>query len=611
MDNKKDIYEYITTEEANYKTLKVPVQDGWEWNMYEHIRRSVLFKNSKFSKGDNDGNRPFKNIIRPILNVAYRSEGFNVTDIEPFVNDPDKYYKSFLVRRYHPKWARKNDIDTFIDETVESYVDFGLALTKNANSVRPENVPLQSIAFCDQTDILSGPICIRHQYSPDQLLEMKGKWEDDEIDNAILQSKAEKVMPGSGDKTVKTPGKYIEVFELHGMFPETWLNDEKKAETDEKGEKVYEYSDGNKYCLQAHYVCFYKDNKDGDKKKGICLFSGKEKEPIFKAVVRDKIHNRACGFGGVEELFEPQVWINYNEIKVKSMLDAAALLVLQTADSDFETKNGNLNNLESGRVLIHEENKALTQVSITPQNQNLFENKTKEWENNARNIGSANEAQLGISPTAGTPFKLQDLVVAEGQGIHEYRQGKISTYISEIYRDWSLKYFSKDMMEGQKFLDDLSLDELQYVAKAVIDNEVNDKIKEKMLLPGKKAKMMQKPEIDALRNLLQKQFMDAGGKRFIEIFAKEMAELPIDVYVNIAGKQKNLAKNADKLTNIFRQVIANPQVLAIPGMGKLFNEIIESSGFSPVDFSMLTLAAPAPAEPLAPAAPVAEEMAVA
>lgn len=88
-----DIYGYITAEENNYKIDRVPITDGWEWNMFEHIKKSNLYKNFKFYKGDNDGMRPFKNIIRPILNVAYRSEGFDVKDIEPFVNDQKNYYK--------------------------------------------------------------------------------------------------------------------------------------------------------------------------------------------------------------------------------------------------------------------------------------------------------------------------------------------------------------------------------------------------------------------------------------------------------------------------------------------------------------------------------------
>src|SRR6185312_8895933 len=78
--------------------------------------------------------------------------------------------------------------------------------------------------------------------------------------------------------------------------------------------------------------------------------------------------------------------------------------------------------------------------------------------------------------------------------------------------------------------------------------------------------------------------------------------LPIAVMWDVAGKQKDLKGDADKLTNIFRQIIQSPQVFQIPGMAKLFNEIIESSGFSPVDFSGMTNLPPAAAQP-APGAP--------
>jgi len=132
-----NVFEYITTEESAYQTTGVPIVDGYEWKMFEHIRLSTLYKNSKFSTGADDGNRPYKNIIRPILNVAYRSEGFDVKDIEAYVNDPDNYYKSFLVRKYHDKYAREYSLDTAIDESVETYVDYGGVLAKKVEGARP------------------------------------------------------------------------------------------------------------------------------------------------------------------------------------------------------------------------------------------------------------------------------------------------------------------------------------------------------------------------------------------------------------------------------------------------------------------------------------------
>src|SRR3990167_7590184 len=165
-----NIYDFVKAEETAYQTLPIQVVDGYEWNMYKHIKFWVLYKNSKYSQ--NNGDVPFKNIVRPLLNLQYRAEGFDVKDIVIFINNSYKFFKSFLVRKFHEKWARDNEIDTFIDDIVESYVDFGGALIKDENNIKPGVVELQSIAFCDQTSILSGPIAIKHFYAPDELEEM-------------------------------------------------------------------------------------------------------------------------------------------------------------------------------------------------------------------------------------------------------------------------------------------------------------------------------------------------------------------------------------------------------------------------------------------------------
>src|SRR3990167_4356646 len=314
--NNSTIFDFIKTQESAYK-LPIPINETWDWNMYEHIRLTVLYKNSRYSDGKSQENRPFKNILRAILNTQYRTEGFDVKDIEIFINDSKKYFKSLLVRKFHDKWARENSIDTFIDELVESYCDFGGALVKRVKGVRPEVVPLQSIAFCDQTDILSGPIAIKHFYSPDQLTEMESKgWGKTEnnatstIDQVIVLSREEKKMEKDG-RLIKTPGKYIEVYEIHGTFPKTFLD--KKA-------KATEFSN------QFHIVCYYQKQDQKDK-SGVTLFSAEEKESIFKFIKRDPVFGRALGFGGAEELFESQVWTNYNEIRMKELLDAASKVV--------------------------------------------------------------------------------------------------------------------------------------------------------------------------------------------------------------------------------------------------------------------------------------------
>ena len=332
-----DIYKYIVAEENAYQTLPVQIIENYDWNMWKHITTTIQYKNSQYTTGSSD-DKPFKNIIRPILNLAYRAEGFDVKDIVLFVNEIKNYFKSFLIKKYHEKWARENEIDTFIDDMVENYVDFGGALIKDVNKVKPEVVPWQRIAFCDQTDILSGTIAEKHFYSPDQLREMtKQGWEN--IEDLIVLAEAYKSDKKSSGKKSKTPSKYIEVYEVHGVLPSSWLD----KGSDEEGD----------YIRQLQIVAFYKDEK-GDR-EGITLFNGKEKNHPYKFISRDKIYGRALGFGGAEELFEPQVWVNYDIIRIKGMLDQASKVIYQTADTAFRNRNKtqNLDN-EIGRASCRE-----------------------------------------------------------------------------------------------------------------------------------------------------------------------------------------------------------------------------------------------------------------
>ena len=582
-ETKQDIFSYIKTEEANYQSLPIQISEGYEWSMFKHIKLTLLYKASKFETGNTD-NKPFRNIMRPILNLQYRAEGFDVKDIVLFVNSAKNYYKSFLVRKYHDKWARDNSIDTFIDDMVESYVDFGGALLKNVNDKKPEVVPLQRIAFCDQTDILSGPICERHAYSPDQLKEMeKQGWGDEKkeatigIDELITLSKGYKQDNQTGKKS-KTPGRYIEIYELHGMFPEWWLDK----------------NNSDKFIRQLHIVAFYQ--KEGGEKQGVCLYKGREKELIYKFIARDKIYGRALGFGGAEEMFESQVWVNYDIIRIKDMLDAASKVIFQTADRTFAKRN-KLKNLDNLEILTTEDGKTVSQINTTPVNIRLFENSIVEWEDSARTIGAATESIMGEQPKSGTPFKLQELVTAESHSLHEYRKGKLATFLDEVYRDWIIPYIAKEINQGQEFIAELDLEEMQGIADSIVTNEANKIIKEKIL----NGELVEKEEIEKYKQEIRDNFRKGGNKKFIKILEKEIQDAPIDVFVSIVGKQKYLAQITDKLVNVFRQIIASPTILDDPRMGKLFNQILEASGLSPIDFYQTSrLQIQQPAMPVAP-----------
>lgn len=575
MDEDKNIFNYIITQEANYKQA-IPINDSWNWSMKDHIKTSELYKNSQLLTGKNDF-KPVKNITRPILNLQYRTEDLELKDVQIYVNNPEKYHLSFLVKKYHDDvFVQENDIDTYLDELNISRIDFGAGLSKKLNKPAPEVVALQSIAFCDQTDMLSGPLAIRHYYSPDQLMAMsKAGWGEESngatisLKDLIALSRSEKKNDNTNDGMAKTTGRYIEIFEVHGNLPKRFANP-----MDDSGE----------YESQIFIVAFYQ-NKTGLEKQGVILYTKPESKSPFKLIKRDPVYGRALGFGGVEELFEAQVWVNYDMIRMQAMLDAASVTILKAIGPNSNKVSGQkLTDLENLEILDLGEGGDLGQVDTFPRNMALFDKSVERWEAHAQQMGAANDSIMGNNPASGTPFKLQELVTSEAHGLHEYRRGIFAKHIEEVYRDWIIPHIQKKICEGAKFLSELSLEDLQYVAERVAINEANKTIK-KMVLAGEE---VNPDQIKLMVEVAKKEFTKDGNKKFIEILKGEFKDAPLAVKVTVSGKSKDLSARTDKLVNIFRQIIVNPQVLTLPPIAKIFNDILESSGLDPADFSGIT-----------------------
>lgn len=594
------IYEYITSEKNDFKK-PISITDGWSWGFAEHVKRSFLYLNSQFERdNENRDKRPFNNIIRPIINVQKRTEGFDVKDIEIYVNNPDNYHKSLLARKFHDKWALKHEMDSFIDELVESYVDYGGVLVKKVEGVRPEVIDLKTIAFCDQTNILSGPFAIRHQMSPDELRAMadagwgngdKGATID--LETLIKLSEKSKENDDNNQKT-STPGKYTEVFELHGTFPESWLRKKKEDTGVEE----------SKYVSQVQIVAFYKDERNED--IGVVLFAAKEPELPFKFLARDKVQGRALGFGGVEELFDAQVWTNFSEVQMMEMLELASKVFYKTTDSRFKTRN-NISNRPTGTVFDLQEGKDIGQLDTTPKSINIFENKVDKWERRAQVIGAASELMLNEAPTSGTPFKSVETQLIEGHSLHKWRQGKIATFMDEIYRDWIIPQLNKEIVKGDKFMVELSMDELQDVMEKISTNFARRRMKDKVL----NGEDLLPDEELLLKDEFQQEFAKGGRKRFLEILKDEFKDEELEVRTNIAGKQKNLSQFTDKLVNFVRQVIAVPGIKQDPDLVRLTNEVLEASGLSPISYGLRAQQlpqeqqTPQQGQQLAPAQPIA------
>lgn len=580
----KNIYSYITTEEIEFpKGINIL---GWNWSFCDHIKTSFYYKHGRLLNG-NDDETPVKNITKPILNMQYWAEDIDVKDLVLYIENEDKYHLSFLLKKYHDDiFLKENDMDGLLDEVNQSRIDYGGGLTMNVGKARPQKINLEDICFCNQSNMLSSPIGFKMYFSPSDLQDMEARgWGDKKkgathtIEETIVLSRSQSRNDGGNIKNpVKTQGKYIQVYVVIGLMPKMYIDD----------------SESEKYIYQMQVVCFYQSktpNKDSKlQKEGITLFASQCKNP-FKLIKRDDVFGRCLGFGGVEEIFEPQAWTTYNKIQEKEIMDVAAKVLHITDDEEFVKRNHNLKGVVNSEVLFLRPNTTLKQMDTYPRSMVLLENSINDWQEYAQVIGGAPNPLLGKDPTSGTPFKLQDLVVRTGKSLHEWRVGQYAKFIEEMYRDWIIPYIAKEVVKGKKFLSSLSLDEMQKVSEGVVEYEINQ-TKKNVILSGQIFDVSQE---EVLRQKIKEDFMKDNNK-FLEILKDELKDAVINISINVSNKQKHLGEMADKMSNIFRQIFANPQgfiqVMQIPGAAKTFNQMLEYSNLSPISVGDFNLPVP-------------------
>lgn len=573
--NEQTIYEYIEQEETKFETDEIQVGENWWWNFRKHVQMIFHLKNGMFYTGNNDWMRQFKSIMEGIIELANWTEDIDIgKDVVIFIEGDDDRAVSFVVKKYHDEvYVRENDLDKMVDEVTESDNTYGGALVQKG-AKRPEIIQLNRIAFCDQTQMAGGPVALDMYFSPSKLKQM-GKYGWGEESNGATISLEDLCYLASYDKDVAgagatdkndVPGKTIKVYILRGDMPESWLEDN-------GGEEAF--------TSQIQVVALYTDQENN--KKGVTLYRKKE-EDGFKFFSSNEVEGRALGRGIGEKILPDQIWTNWKNIHRNNLLEAGSKVPLVTDDPTWTQKN-KVQDMENLEVTTKEQG---TTVEVIPtamvNNIKLFEAAISEDYQHAQFVGQAFDSLMGKEESAGTTFRGQERLVAQGRGPHDRRRGQRAKFIEELYRWDIIPRMSKEMKKNKKFWATFSTDEMIWVADRLATNEVNRKIKE-MILDGK---LVTKEEQDMMMQTFKQDFYKRGNKHLLQILGEEMEGIEDRIGINIAGKQKNLSGISDRILSIIEVAMNNPQFranLEANGMMGAFNDLLEFSGLSPADFA--------------------------
>ncbi|MBX3498114.1 MAG: hypothetical protein KF889_01620 [Alphaproteobacteria bacterium] len=592
------VFDFVKEQRDDYRTRTVQIAEGYEFSQYETLRTIELYHNSRFLSGNKDTldrEKPFFNICKFRVNVATRATDLDTKDVQiqsERITDKS-YVETFLLNLKNRNWMKSSGFARFLNRMGATRAKYGGVLikkTEHDDKLELHVVPWLNV-ITDQVDIRNGVKIERHYHSPADLQTLAPKnWTN--IEKAIETAKTSRAAHAADPTGMenKTPGDYIEVYEVHGVLPTCYL----RGTSDKYGE---EYGSENEYQRQMHVVVLDETTvKDKSNVKGVTLFAGLEDDDPYKYLPYEEVDGRGLGVGVIEDLFEAQVWTNDGVKHKKDMLELAGKIIFQTADKNIAARNV-LTDVETGSILEHAPDKPVTQLNNFPASLPAFDKLIDDWNTQAERVSSTFNAITGESMPSGTPFRQVAILNQEAGSLFEYRREEAGLFVHEIYFDWLLPYLVQQIKKDKELVATLEPDELELVSDALAKKEVNDFAKEQ-ILSGAIPDPIDLQGIDAAA---RESSMRQSRRAFVG-FQDLFSDWAGTVDVITTGEQKNKAVVLETLFNVFKTVATAPQLLQDPVMARLFNQIVEIAGISPV---LLQGHKPAMPTPVAPAAPEA------
>jgi hypothetical protein len=185
--------------------------------------------------------------------------------------------------------------------------------------------------------------------------------------------------------------------------------------------------------------------------------------------------------------------------------------------------------------------------------------------------------------------------------------GLLANFINKLYKKWFLKDMVSELNKGDEWMDEFTLNEIKWIAERMSKN-AGEKEKKRRILKGELPTQM---EIDAFTDNFKERLLNEGETRPIKVSKDEFKDIPIKVKINVAEKQKNFTGEVENIFGFMKAILSTGgQILQIPGMDDLLNQVIEYMGLNPVNFSGFIpnqpagTGAPAPVQAPAALAPV-------
>lgn len=459
------VQKIVREAEKNYVQGTIKQGKYVDYSMYETIETIDAYLNSKHISGSTDAlgrEKPFFNIVTSATNIWYRATDLDRKNIRIMPDSTSSVPLAFLGTVLLQKWMDKNRFGVFLNQWGRTLARYGSAVVKfvevNGN-LEPSVIPWNRF-ISDPIDFDAIPHIEKFYLTPAQLRKVareRGYYEDI-VENLIKSHTTRKTLEGHNQDD---NSDFIEIYEVHG---ELTIEEYKEA----KNEKVKD-GDNKDYFQQMHVVSFVASNGEYE---DFTLFCGREKKNPYMITHLIKEDGRTLSIGAVEYLFDAQWMQNHSMKQWKDQMDLASKLLFQTADPNYQGRNV-LNALETGDILIHENNKPLTQINNSSHDITSMQAFMGQWKILGQDLTSTPDAMRGNTQPSGTAYRSVAIQQQEASSLFELMTENKGLALEDMIREFVLPHLKtklNDTKEVFAILDDNDISEIDsmYIPKEAV-----------------------------------------------------------------------------------------------------------------------------------------------
>ena len=575
MSTLKSVHEIVRAAESEYQNGKATISKHVDFSMRETIERIDAYINSRHISGSTDSlgrEKPFFNISLAIRNIWYRATDIDRKDIKFMPTTLSSVVLAFAANAILQRWMDKSGFGQFLNNWGLTLATYGSALSKFVEQGGELicSVPSWNRFIPDQIDFDAIPRIERIYKTPEQLRKMP-EYDQEAVSQIITEFTTRKNTDGTSKDS---KSNFIELFEVHGELDSRHL--EKEPDLDLPEAEIT-------YRQQMQVISFFKE-KDNEY-KDFTVFKGKEARDSYQKDDLIPEDGRTLSIGPIESAFDAQWMSNHTVKNIKDTLDITSKIIFQTADSRYVNRNI-LNNIQTGDIFIHDENKGLTQVNNSKSDITALQNFGVMWQGLSRDLTNTPDITRGITQAQPLTYGLGQILNNNSNSLFEIMTENKGLAIERMMKRFVIPYIKKKLKNKDEviaILNSAGINEIDAIYVPIEAVKGYNKRSREAVLNGELPEAFDpaveeanlKQTLAPLGNIRSLVPDEIGEKTWEEIFSDFEWD---SIRVEITNENNDKQAVMQTLTTVLQTVAGNPQMLQDPNAKQVFNAILMETG---------------------------------